>query len=110
VVMANVNGFNAIEGGRGEGGFEEGKSRRKHYGFDSASEARKWAARHSEAAGFSCGMVGLRRCRRRAMTCWAHLSARRGEGQMQLSAWALSCGGGGNQVGHQRSTQACWAR
>jgi hypothetical protein len=38
VVMANVNGFKAIEGGRGEGGgFKEGKSWRARYGFDSAS-------------------------------------------------------------------------
>jgi hypothetical protein len=51
-------------------------------------------------AGFGGGMVGLTRCRMRAMTGGAHLSARRGEGQRQLSAGALSCGGGGNRAGH----------
>jgi hypothetical protein len=53
-------------------------------------------------------MVGLRRCRRRAMTGGAHLSTRRGDRQRQLMAGALSYGGGKNRVGHQRSTQTSW--
>jgi hypothetical protein len=59
--------------------------------------------RWKEPAGFSGGVVVLSRRRRRVMTGGAHLSARRGE------AGALSCDGGGNRVGRQRSTQACWA-
>jgi hypothetical protein len=40
----------------------------------------------------------------------AQLLARRGEGQRQLSAVVLSCGGRRNRAGCQWSTQACWSR
>jgi hypothetical protein len=62
-------------------------------------EARSWAAGRSEATGFGEDAIGLRRCRTRVMTGGAHLSARRGEGQRQLSAGALPCGGCGNGQG-----------
>jgi hypothetical protein len=43
------------------------------------------------------------------MTGGAHLSARRGEGQRQLSVGMFSCGGGGNRVGRRQSARAYWA-
>jgi hypothetical protein len=63
----------------------------------------------SEVAGFGGDAVRLRRCGRRAMTGGAHLSARREEGQRRLEVGALSCDGGRNRVGRQRSTWDCWA-
>jgi hypothetical protein len=84
---------------KGGGSFKEGKSRQAHYGFDSASL--RCGAGWKEAARFGGGAVGLIRCRSSTMIGGAHLSTRCGEGQMQLSAGALSCSGGRNRAWHR---------
>jgi hypothetical protein len=66
-------------------------------------KVRSWAVGQSDAAGFTGGVVRLKRRGRRAMIGGAHLLARRDE------AGAPSYDGGKNWVRRWRSTWSCCA-